>query len=158
MVDKCESYAQLWRFSFSKKKSKKRYDIKFYVKFFHKKPTWNLGDIIMNNENSMEILGITFNNKGTVCNDIEGWKRKYRRAAHSLTGVGMSHLGPHAEVKTHLWKSICQQTLAYGLENMNLSKGDALKQPRIHCQGIHGSRKEAPLLKAVTGKSYEHVS
>jgi len=91
---------------------------------FHSEPTWYLGKTPLNNESSLEILGITFNKKGSALNHINVRKRKCVSSAYGLAGVGMSYPGTSSNVKAHLWKSVCQPVLLYGLEAVSLHKGE----------------------------------
>ena len=85
---------------------------------FNSSPTWLLNAEKIQIVDSLEILGVTFDhaNSHTQCRIA-----KCRRAFHSLRDAGMAYPGCSSDVKSYLWKTICQPVLLYGSDCLNTS-------------------------------------
>ena len=50
-----------------------------------------------------------------------------------VRNFGFSYPGVSSDVKAHLWKSVCQSTLGYGCESINMNKSNITNLET--CQG-----------------------
>ena len=78
---------------------------------FNDSPTWFLGNERVQVVDSLEILGITFDDAN---NHIHNRISKCRRAFDSLRDAGMAYPGCSVNVKACLWNTICQSVSLYG--------------------------------------------
>ena len=84
-------------------------------------PHWRLGLQTMENEITLEMLGVLFSSDGHSNPHVNNRIMKCRRSFYSLSGCGMSFPGPNVDIKTYIWDSVCVSTLKYDLETMYLS-------------------------------------
>ena len=85
---------------------------------------WKLGNNIIENVSSMYILGVAFNNNLKNSTPVNDRIQKWYRYFYSLRNVGFSYPGVHSDVKSNMWKTICQPVLSYGSDCINLSSTD----------------------------------
>lgn len=78
----------------------------------------------MKGAGELEILGVSFNGKGTYSTHVDKRTSACRRGMFALAPVGMCYPGLHAETKAYLWSSVGAPTLMYGMESIGLSIGD----------------------------------
>ena len=87
------------------------------------KPVWYLGNnVSIENVESLDILGVSFDTNGTSSIHINNIISKCRKSFFGLSDAGMSYPGADASIKKHLWTTICRPTLLYGMECVELSK------------------------------------
>ena len=118
LVDACYYYSKKWRFNFGIKKSK---CMTVGVNKFKNEPRWRLGFQTMENEITLEMLGVLFSSDGHSNPHVNNRIMKCRRLFYSLSGCGMSFPGFNVDIKKYIWDSVCVSTLKYGLETMYLS-------------------------------------
>jgi retron-type reverse transcriptase len=118
LIDICKNYADKWRFRFGIKKS---HCMMINGKLFKTAPQWLLGEQEIEIVNELEILGCCFDNKLSGNYHIEKRIQACRKAMYSLSEIGCCYPGLSSDVKTHLWKSIGQPTLLYGLDSMYIN-------------------------------------
>ena len=83
-------------------------------------PVWILNDVSLRNVETIEIIGNVFNGKGNNTSHVDNRLNKCRQSFYSLNSLGMSYVpGDAPEVQAHLYKSICQPVLTYGMECMS---------------------------------------
>ena len=105
LIDMCAMYSDRWRFKYGFEKSK---CMIIGV---------SLCGVSLRNVETMEILGNVFNSKGNNAR-----LNKCMQSCYGLYSLGMSYPGHAPEVQAHLYKSICQPVLTYGMECMSYSK------------------------------------
>ena len=118
LVDACYYYSKKWRFNFGIKKSM---CMTVGVSKFKNEPRWRLGYQTMENEITLEMLGVFFSSDGHSNPHVNNRIMKFRRSFNSLSGCGMSFPGFNVDIKIYIWDSVCVSTLKYGLETMYLS-------------------------------------
>ena len=117
-------------------------------------PVWRLNDVSLRNVETMEILGNVFNSKGNNSSHVDNRLNKCRQSFCSLNSLGMSYHGAAPEVQAHLYKSICQPVLTYGMECMSNSKDLFRRMESIqgrlikHCLGLSKRSHNSAVLKA----------
>ena len=121
LIQMCADYATKWRFNFGIKKTKCM--IVGHHKFYAE-PRWKLGTNIIENVSSMDILGVAFNNNLKHSIYVNNRIQKCYRSFYSLRNAGFSYPGVHSDVKSYMWKSMCQPVLLYGSDCINLSSTD----------------------------------
>ena len=104
-----------------------------FGKTVQKAPTWTLGEKTIENVNELEILGNVFSNNLSSEPHVKKRTKACRVSMYSLTEIGCCYPGLSSDVKIHLWKTIGQPTLLYGLESMSISH-NSLKSIES-CQG-----------------------
>ena len=116
LIDICSRYAAKWRFKFNTKKTK---CMVLSGKYLSQEPKWFLNGSIIENVESLEILGVHFDvyNK----KHVEVRTEKCKRSFYSMRDIGMAYPGCCTDVKAHLWNSICQPVLSYGCDAISLS-------------------------------------
>ena len=120
LIDICVAYSLKWHFKFNPEKSK---CMTIGKNLFNSKPRWYLGDrVLLANVEALDILGVSFNTKGSSSNHISNRISKCRQSFYGLRDAGMSYPGADVSIKKHLWTTICQPTLLYGMECVALSK------------------------------------
>ena len=88
-------------------------------------PKWYLNNVMIENVDEMDILGVTFSSTGGATSHVRKRADKCKRSFYSLKDAGMSYPGCSSDVKAHMWKTICQPVLIYGNECIDLNKGDS---------------------------------
>ena len=76
------------------------------------------------NAKSIDILGVTFSIKSDFNQHVDSRTMrtaKCRNISFALSDVGMCYPGIISDAKSYLYRSICQPTLMYGLDAINLS-------------------------------------
>ena len=81
----------------------------------------------MENEITLEMLGVLFSSNGHSNPHVKNRIMKCRRSFYSLSGCGMSFPGFNVYIKTYIWDSVCVSTLKHGLETMYLSNTQSKK-------------------------------
>ena len=84
LINTCYSYAQEWRFTFGIKKSKCMIAGK---NLLVSDPSWTLGDEVIVNEDCLDILGVTIDNKGTCQPHIDKRMQKCRQSYFGLVAM-----------------------------------------------------------------------
>ena len=118
LIKTCVDYATKWKFKFGIKKTKCMIVGKHE---FMDEPIWMLGSETIDNVNTMETLGVVFNNDCNNVNHVDVRIQKCYRSYYSLRNVGFAYPGVNSDVKTYLWNTICQPTLLYGCETLKLN-------------------------------------
>ena len=95
--------------------------------------------LAMQNANKLEILGNVFNSKGTSLDHVNQRAAKCRQSFYSLSPVGMLYPGVSPDTQIHLFNSICQPTLVYGSDCMNIRDSDKVKLNSNQCKLIKRS-------------------
>ena len=80
-----------------------------------------LGLQTMENEITLELLGVLFSSDGHSSPHVNNRIMKCRRSFYSPSGCGMSFPGFNVDIKKIIWDSVCVSTLKYGLETRYLS-------------------------------------
>ena len=124
LIDLCADYANTWRFNFGLKKSK---CMSVDPKRLTHEPNWSLDGNCMENVDSLEILGVTFDNKCNGISHVKVRSTKCRRAYYSMSSVGMNYPGLSSDAKSYIWKSVCLPSLTYGVEAISIND-QAIKQ------------------------------
>ena len=120
LINTCVDYSREWKFSFGIAKSKCMVvnDPKFASSV-----SWSLGTDghVMHKTDSIEVLGTYFSSKFNADHHVTKCIKSARAAFYSLGKVGLCYPGLATEPKAHLWCTICQPTLLYGMECVNLT-------------------------------------
>ena len=124
LINICYSYAQKWRFTFGIKKSKCMIAGK---NLLVSDPSWTLGDKVIVNEDYLDIMGVTIDNKGTCQPHIDKRMQKCKQSYFGLVASGLSYPGLNSDAKAYMWKLVCQPTLLYAQESIHLSQADLHK-------------------------------
>ena len=101
---------------------------------FYDYPKWLLGTDTIENVNSLDTLGVILNKDCNSYNHVNTRVQKSYRSYYSLRNFGFSYPGVNSDVKAYLWKSVCQPTLSYGCETINMNKSNIINLET--CQGI----------------------
>ena len=121
LINICQNYSRRWRFNFNKEKSNCMIIGKCP---FINEPKWYMDGHLLQNVQSLEILGNVYNHEGSSSDHVSHRLRKCRQSFYSLSSAGMLYPGATTTVKTYLYNHICQPTLTYGIECMNLTEND----------------------------------
>ena len=78
----------------------------------------------MTNVESLETLGVIFNEKGNSKDHVETRIRKCRSAFYSHAENGLYYPGLLSEVKAYLWRICCAPVLTFGCDVLHLNVGD----------------------------------
>jgi hypothetical protein len=119
LINVCKNYADKWRFRFGIKKT---HCFSVNEGLFKTSPKWTLDGQIIGNVNELEILGCIFDNTMTGNQHIEKRIQACRKSMFSLSEMGCCYPGLSSEVKVHLWKTIGQPTLLYGIDSMYVNQ------------------------------------
>ncbi len=84
-------------------------------------PKWFMNNNELRKVETLEILGNIFNTSGTASDHINHCITKCRKSYYSLSPTGMLYPGASTKVQCYLYKIICQPTLSYGIECMNVT-------------------------------------
>ena len=122
LIDICCSYASKWRFKFGISKTK---CMVVSGDCFVQQPRWFLNNLAIDNVDNLEILGVHFDSNNAQHVNVRS--EKCRKSFYSLRDAGMAFPGCHTDVKTYLWKTMCQPVLLYGCETIHLSTSDVQK-------------------------------
>ena len=160
LIDMCAMYSNRWRFKYGIDKSKCMIIGKSP---FTCEPVWRLNDVRLRNVETMEILGNVFNSKGNNTSHVDNRLNKCRQSFYGLNSLGMSYPGAAPEVQAHLYKSICQPVLTYGMECMSYSKDQFRRmestQGRLikQCLGLSKSSHNTAMLKALNIDKVQNI-
>ena len=121
LIDKCYMYAQTWWFNFGIKKTK---CMSVNSNLFVSEPKWTLGEKDIESVKHLEILGTIFSTNLSMEAHAQKRMKACRTAMYSMSEQGCCYPGLSSEVKVHLFKTIGQPTLLYGLEALPSNKGD----------------------------------
>ena len=152
LIDICSEYAKQWRFKFGLNKTKCLITGK---NKFVSEPIWYLNGIKVNTVSNLEILGVNFSSSGNYNDHVSSRMNKCKRSMFSLSNIGMSYPGLNTNSKVHLYKTICQPTLMYGLDCLSLTKRNIddvqVTQGRImkHVCGLGKRSRHSALLHAL---------
>lgn len=155
LIQMCQDYAQQWNFKFGIKKSK---CLIVYENMLSEKPKLYLGQDVIENVKSIEILGVEFDNEGKSGRHVKTRVQKCYKSFHSLRHAGFCYPGTNTEVKTYMWNTMCQPVLLYGCDSIFLSKKDIAimetTQSNIikQCIGLSRYCKSTDLLHAMNIK------
>jgi len=86
-----------------------------------KEPRLFLGEHCITNVECIDILGVSFSAVGNYASHVTTRLTKCRNSSFALSGAGMCYPGLASETKSHLFKTICQPTLMYGLDPVPIS-------------------------------------
>ena len=146
LIDMCTMYSDRWRF-----------------KYGTCEPVWRLNDVSLRNVETIEILGNVFNSKGNNTSHVDNRINKCRQSFYSLNSLGMSYHGAAPEVQAHLYKSICQPVLTYGMECMSYSKYQYRRMESIQgrlikqCLGLSKRSHNSAVLKALNIDKVQNI-
>jgi hypothetical protein len=110
LLDVCCNYSSRWRFNFNKEKSKCMIIGK---SSFIKEPKWS--------------IGMVYNQSGACSDHVDSRIKKCRQSFYGLSSAGMLYPGASTDVQSHLFNHICQPTLTYGLDCINISQNEIVK-------------------------------
>ena len=162
LIDTCTNYAISWRFKFGFEKTK---CMVISGKSLSTEPIWYLNNHRLENVNSLEILGVVFEDCPSVSQtgSVDKRTEKCRRSFHSMRDIGMSYPGLASDAKAYIWNTMCQPILLYGMDCIPLSntgkhklastQGNLLKQSL----GLNKRSHSSNLLKALNVNSIEAV-
>lgn len=160
LIDICVEYSARWRFRFNKDKSK---CIIIGKNSFISEPKWCLNGQLLENVKSLEILGNVFNNSGSGIDHVENRIKKCRQSFYNLLPAGILYPGASPEVQAYLYKHICQPSLTYGVECMNISDKEICKldstQGKLIKQSLGLSKRShnTEILKALNIKTVSEI-
>jgi len=80
-----------------------------------------LGNNQIHNSHSIDILGVTFISKTNFNQYVDNRITKCRNSSFSLSDVGMCYLGVMSDTKSYLFRAICQPTILYSLDAVDLN-------------------------------------
>ena len=98
---------------------------------------------------------MNFSSSGNYNDHVSSRMNKCKRSMFSLSNIGMSYPGLNTNSKVHLYKTICQPTLMYGLDCLSLTKRNIddvqATQGRImkHVCGLGKRSRHSALLQAL---------
>ena len=101
-----------------------------------------------------------FNSKGNNTSHVDNRLNKCRQSFYSLNSLGMSYPGAARaapEVQAHLYKSICQPVLTYGMECMSNSKDQFRRMESIQGLGLSKRSHNSAVLKALNIDKAQHI-
>jgi hypothetical protein len=106
----CVNYAKKLRFNFG---------INFGENKFKDERTWTLTENNFENVHCMDILCVKFNDNFKDNDHVYSRIYECYRSYYSLHNVGFSYPGLDtcSNVKSYLWKYVCQSVLWYGTES-----------------------------------------
>ena len=160
LTDMCTMYSDRWRFKYGIEKSKCMIVGKSP---FTCEPVWRLNDVSLRNVETMEILGNVFNSMGNNTSHVDNRLNKCRQSFYGMNSLGMSYPGAAPEVQAHLYKSICQPVLTYGMECMSYSKDQFRRMESTQCRlikqwlGLYKSSHNTPMLKALNIEKVQNI-
>ncbi len=95
------------------------------------KPESSMNGESLCNVSRLEILDNVFNSQGTCSDHIQQRITKCHESYYGLSPVGMLYPGVAPDVQSYLFRTICQPTLWYGTECMNISHRDVAQLDSI---------------------------
>jgi len=162
LIDKCNNYAEKWRFSFGAKKSKCIVLGKNLLQN-NLQHHWKLGSTVIETVSTISVLGISYSADVKYDKHVGDRVNACRRSMYSLQQLGMSYPGLCTEVKVHLWKTMGLPSLLYGSEALGLGSHNvkALNKYQAscikRCLGISDRSHHSNLLKAAGLSPVEDV-
>ena len=90
-------------------------------KCFTTPPEWFMGDQAMELVDNLDILGVNFTSNMKYDIHINTRVQKCKRSMYALSNSGMRYPGLSSSTKSHLFRSVCQPTLMYGVECFNVT-------------------------------------
>ena len=102
-------------------------------------PHWYMDSNELCCVDQLEILGNIFNSKGSGADHVNKRIAKCRQSFYGLSPAGMLYPGASTDVQSYLFKSICQPTLTYGADCINITDNDILKLDSAQCKLIKQS-------------------
>lgn len=160
LIDVCAEYSKRWRFNFNKNKSK---CISIGKNPFTVEPSLYMDGNILENVNTLEILGNVYNQAGTSVDHIEKRINKCRQSFYSLAPAGIIYPGTSTDVQMYLYSHICQPTLTYGIDCLYLTQNDVNKLESAQgkfikqCLGLSKRSHNTKLLKALNVKKVSRI-
>ena len=144
----CAMHSDRWRFKYGIEKSK---CIIMGKSPFTCEPVWRLNDVSLRNVETMEIPGNVFNSKGNNTSHVDNRLNKCRQSFYGLNSIGS---GAAPEVQAHLYKSICQSVLTYGMECMGNSKDQfrRMESTQGRCMGLSKHSHNSAMLNRQSAK------
>ena len=96
------------------------------MSFFIYEPKWYMNGHLLKNLQSLEIYGNAYNHEGSSSYHVSHRICKCRQSfcKHGLSSAGVLYPKATTAVKNYLYNHICQPTLNYGLECMNVTEND----------------------------------
>ena len=101
---------------------------------FENEPKWYMNDLEICNVDKLEILGHIFNKCGTGTDHVNQRITKCRKSFYIVSPVGMLYPGASPDVQSYLFKRICQPTITYGADCMNITDKDIGKLDSVQGQ------------------------
>ena len=89
----------------------------------------------MTTSEDLKFIYHLYKNSTPVNDCIQKWYKSF----YSLRNVGFSYPGVHSDVKSNMWKTICQPVLLYGSNCINLSSTDIKTMEISQCKMIKES-------------------
>ena len=120
LINVCSEYAKTWRFRFGLSKSKCMIT-GYKPNNFINDPVWYMNGEPMNVVDNVDILGVNFSSNVRYDNHVKSRVQKCKRSMYSMSNIGMCYSGLNSSSKMHLFRSVCQPTLMYGVECLNIS-------------------------------------
>lgn len=158
LINMCSSYARRWRFRFGINKTKC-----FIIagNELCEEPRWHLNNELINNVDILEILGVQFDSKGE--SHVQNRSEKCRRQFYSLRDVGMGFPGCSSDVKSYVWRTMCQPVLTYGFDCLVMSKNSMRQLEKVQGNlikqslGLNKRSRNTHLLQALGIKRIEEI-
>ena len=136
LINICVQYSVRWRFNLNQEKSKCM--IVGKSPFIYE-PHWYMDSNELCIVDKLEILGNIFNSKGSGVDHVNKRIARCRQSFYGLSPAGMLYPGASTDVQSYLFKSICQPTLTYGADCVNITDNDILKLDSAQCKLIKQS-------------------
>ena len=153
LLDICGKYADKWRMRFNVTKSN---CMVIGKNILQQVPTFSICSEEMKIVNSVNLLGVNINSKCDAQIHVDNRVRKCRMSYYGLGNSGMAYPGLATDVKSHLWRTICDPVLSYGIDCISLGKkhwdclqslqGQCIKK----CMGLSKRSRHSNLLKALS--------
>ena len=153
LLDICGKYADKWRMRFNVTKSN---CMVIGKNILQQVPTFSICSEEMKIVNSVNLLGVNINSKCDAQIHVDNRVRKCRMSYYGLGNSGMAYPGLATDVKSHLWRTICDPVLSYGIECISLGKKhwDCLQSLQGQCikkfMGLSKRSRHSNLLKALS--------
>ena len=136
LITICVQNSARWRFNFNQEKSKCM--IVGKSPFIYE-PHWYMDSNELCCVDQLEMLGNIFNSKGSGADHVNKRIAKCRQSFYGLSPAGMLYPGASTDVQSYLFKNICQPTLTYGADCINITDNDILKLDSAQCKLIKQS-------------------
>jgi hypothetical protein len=160
LIDICTDYSKRWRFNFNKDKSK---CMLIGKNPFIVEPSLYMNGCMLENVNTLEILGNIYNQTGSSSDHINKRIAKCRQSFYSLAPAGILYPGASTDVQMYLYSHICQPTLTYGLDCLNLTQNDVSKLDSVQgkfikqCLGLSKRSHNTQLLEALNVRKVSQI-